>query len=53
MKKVLITGIGGFVGYHLVNYLKEQKKLIDIQLTNLKNSLKENNPEDVIKYISN
>ncbi|MEE9605261.1 MAG: NAD-dependent epimerase/dehydratase family protein, partial [Candidatus Scalindua sp.] len=24
MKKVLVTGAGGFIGYHLVNYLKKK-----------------------------
>ena len=34
MKKILITGVAGFIGYHLVNLLKEKYEIIGIDNIN-------------------
>lgn len=49
-KKILITGVAGFIGSNIANYLKKNKQLELIGIDNLSTGLKKNIPRG-IKFI--
>lgn len=53
-KNEMVTDVISLKDYaSSIKYLKEKKSIIDKQITLLKNAIKENTPEDIIKYVNN